>query len=198
MYRVDFTEKCFVREIWRCLSAMMIGDSALSTKHTNGSWHYYKWYSIQWFIWGGGDQGKSPLTGFPEISNYYANVYNLYHKYNHFARACGSEATRKSQRLEIKKNSWGSMPPDSPSLSVLQHVMISSLSGFYLGQNFEGETERRVGQWTTLAGQGVGVGGGCTPSHAKKHGKLKHIFLSEFSKSHLNNTSGDLYITTDL
>ena len=31
-----------------------------------------------------------------------------------------------------------------------------------------------------------------------RDGKLKHIFLSEFSKRHLGNTSGDLYIMTDL
>ena len=39
--------------------------------------------------------------------------------------------------------------------------------------------------------KGVGVGGGCVPSCAKR-GKLKHNFISVFSKSHLSNTSGDL------
>ena len=63
-------------------------------------------------------------------------------------------------------------------------TFIYTTSGFYLGQNFWGG-KRRKG-WTNGPPwwpKGVGAGG---------RGKLEHNFLSEFSKSHLSKTSGDL------
>ena len=67
-----------------------------------------------------------------------------------------------------------------------------SLTGFYLGQNFWGGNRRKG--WTNGSPwwpKGVGEGEGCISSCANR-GKLKHIFLSKLSKSHLSNSLGDV------
>ena len=64
-------------------------------------------------------------------------------------------------------------------MSRVDSVGSRELAGFYLAQKFRGGNMGEVEVMGRQAAQGVGAGGGCAPSRAKR-GKLKHKLILMF------------------
>ena len=79
--------------------------------------------------------------------------------------------------------------------SPIVYARYSMYAGFYLGLIFEGEKGGRAEPMGCLSSPRGWVWDGDLPLLGGVR-KLKHNFISEFSKNHLRNTSGDLIART--